>query len=71
MYDDSKWSENQIVKYGVPHGSILGPLLFMTYMNDICNASEFLFSIMYTDDTPVQISGNDITYLGTSLHVDL
>ena len=57
----------QTVKCGVPQGSILGPLLFIINMNDICNASELLFSIMYADDTSVQISGNDITYLVSSL----
>ena len=41
----------------------MGPLFFITYLNDICNASELLLSIMYADDTSVQISGNNITYL--------
>ena len=59
---DSKQSETQTVKCGVPQGSILDPLLFI-YMNDICNASELLFSIVYADDTSVQKSGNNIIYL--------
>ena len=50
---------------------ILGPLLVIIYMNDICNASELLFSIMYADDISVHISGNDITYLVSSLNVEL
>ena len=68
---DSKRSETQTVKCGVPQGSILGPLLFIIYMNDICNASELLFSILYADDTSVQINGNDIIYLVRSLNVEL
>ena len=40
-------------------------------MNDICNASELLFSILYADDTSVQISGNDITYLVRSMNAEL
>ena len=67
----SKHSETQIVKCGVPQGSILGPLLFIIFMNDICNASELLFLILYADDTSVQISGNDITYLVSSMNVEL
>ena len=40
-------------------------------MKDICNASELLFSILYADDTSVHISGNDITYLVSSINAEL
>ena len=39
---------------------MLGPLLFIIYMNDICNVSELSYTIMYADDTSVIMSGNDL-----------
>ena len=49
-YDDIKSDTLDIIS-GVPQGSILGPLLFIIYMNDISESSNLFDFINYADDT--------------------
>ena len=54
---DGVRSSTKPFQCGVPQGSILGPLLFFITMNDIGNVSDFLYSILYADDTSVLLNG--------------
>ena len=45
---------------GVPQGSILGPLLFLLYVNDIANVSNIFMTTIFADDTNLFYSGTNI-----------
>ena len=47
------------MKCGIPQGSILGPLIFLLYINDLQFASELLEPIVFADDTNLLYSNKD------------
>ena len=59
-------SEAQQLKSGVPQGSILGPLLFVLFFNDITNVIETSI-VKYADDTVIYWADKDVTNLSKIL----
>ena len=56
---------------GVPQGSILGPIIFILYINDMCNVSTLLKPILFADDTNLFYSGKDIKELCSVVSIEL
>ena len=64
-------SDYMNVLCGVPQGYVLGPILFILYINDMCNVSTLLKPVLFADDTNLFYFGKDIKELCSVVSIEL
>lgn len=68
---EGKKSSLANIRYGVPQGSVLGPLLFLIYVNDFQNSILYSKAYIFADDTAVNYSNKSLKALKKRLNIDL
>ena len=62
-------SSNRVLSCGIPQGTILGPLLFLLYINDLPNCLMHSQPRMYADDTHLTLAGNSVDSIVISMKI--
>lgn len=63
--------ESEPVSCGVPQGSVLGPLLFLVYINDFSNCSEIPDFHLFVDDANLVYKHKNLTILESKVNNEL
>jgi hypothetical protein len=60
-------SSLKAIKYGLPKGSVLGPLLFLLFINDLPRVIHNAEVVLFADDTNILITGTNILLLNENI----
>ena len=71
MFVNGVESDSLEVNSAVPQGLILGPVLFLVYINDIVNATNYFSIRLFVDDTSLTVVGKDLDLLLQPINSEL
>ena len=71
VYINGQSSELWLNNCGVPQGSVLGPLLFLIYINDLPNISKILNFYLFADDTNIYYESDSLNELERTVNKEL
>ena len=71
VFYNGESSDLKDISCGVPQGSVLGPLLFLIYINDLPNVSEKLNFFLFADDTNIYFESDDLQSMETIINKEL
>ena len=71
MLANNCFSDKKTIKHGVPQGSIVGPLMYIIYANDIAHLLKHSKITLYADDRVIYSSGTSLKVARNRMQKDL